>query len=295
MRSSCGPGRDDEPIPDRRQGNVVNWPRAVLSCGNTSVRPWPTRRPRRAEKMLAVGRFAGGIAHDFNNVLTVVFAYGEMLLEEAPRDSQLKRYAQDVLAAACRGRELVEQILEYSRIQLGRLAPVDLASVVAEALELLQGSLPADIRLEANDSELPLVVIGDATQLHRVVMNLCTNAIQAMRAGGTLRVMLENPEFFSEQALSHGTLGPARCLRLIVEPNGSGMDAAPLWRISEPYFTPKNGDQGTGLGLSLVYAIIAECGGAIDVKSTPQQGSTFTVYVRHSEAMLAAAESAVVT
>jgi signal transduction histidine kinase/FixJ family two-component response regulator len=249
------------------------------------------QRLRQAAKMEAVGRFAGGIAHDFNGVLAGVFGYGEMLIENIPADSPLKRYAQNVLTAATRGRELVEQILTYSRSQRGKREPVDVAKVVAETLELLRGSLPAGICLEASVPVSPLVVIGDAIQLHQVVMNLCSNAIQAMRGGGILRVMLEAAELSVERALSHGTLGTGGYLRLIVEDSGSGMDKATLARIFEPFFTTKDVGQGTGLGLSLVYAIITDSGGAIDVKSAPQQGSTFTIYLPRAEVTLATAES----
>ncbi len=120
------------------------------------------QRLRQAEKMEAVGRLAGGIAHDFNNVLAGVFAYGEMLFDETPENSPLKRYAKNVLTAAARGRALVEQILAYSRSQLGKRAPVDVTHVMAETLELLRGSLPADIRLEVSAPKLPLIVIGAA-------------------------------------------------------------------------------------------------------------------------------------
>ena len=250
------------------------------------------QRLRQAEKMEAVGRLAGGVAHDFNNVLAGVLAYGEMLFDEAPGDSPLKRYAQNVLAAATRGRELVEQILAYSRSQDGQRGPVDVANVVAETLELLRGSLPAGIRLEAGGApKLPLVVISDATQLHQVTMNLCRNAIQAMSEGGTLRVILDTVEFTAERALSHGTLGPSHYVRLIVQDSGSGMDEATLDRIFEPFFTTKEIGQGTGLGLSLVYAIVTDSGGAIEVKSTPGQGSIFTVYLKQSQVTLAAASS----
>ncbi|MGO9991796.1 MAG: PAS domain S-box protein [Steroidobacteraceae bacterium] len=247
------------------------------------------QRLRQAEKMEAVGRLAGGVAHDFNNVLAGVLAYGEMLFEEAPVDSPLKRYAQNVLTAASRGRELVEQILAYSRSQDGKRGPVDFANVVAETLELLRGSLPAGIRLEASAPELPLIVIGDATQLHQVAMNLCSNAIHAMSSGGTLRVILETVEIDAERVLLHGMLGPGRYARLIVEDSGSGMDEATLERIFEPFFTTKDVGHGTGLGLSLVYAIITDSGGAVEVQSTPGQGSTFTVYLRQAQAMQAAA------
>src|SRR5260221_10851527 len=116
--------------------------------------------------MEAVGRLAGRIANDFNNVLAGVFAYGEMILEETPEHSPLKRYAKNVLTAATRGRALVEQILAYSRSQLGRRAPIEIGQVVTETLELLRGSLPGAIRLEAGAPQLPLLVICDTTQLH---------------------------------------------------------------------------------------------------------------------------------
>jgi NO-binding membrane sensor protein with MHYT domain/signal transduction histidine kinase len=250
------------------------------------------QRLRQAEKMEAVGRLAGGIAHDFNNVLAGVFAYGEMLFEETPEDSPLKRYAKNVLTAATRGRALVEQILAFSRSQLGKRIPVDVTHVVAETLELLRGCLPANIGLESSAPELPLIVIGDATQLHQVVMNVCSNAIQAMSETGTLRVALEAAELGAERALSHGTLGAGRYVRLTIQDSGSGMDQATLARIFEPFFTTKEIGRGTGLGLSLVYAIVTDAGGAIDVRSALEQGSTFTIYLARAEDALAAAGEA---
>jgi signal transduction histidine kinase len=163
---------------------------------------------------------------------------------------------------------------------------------VAETLELIRGSLPANIHLESDAPDLPLVVFGDATQLHQIVMNLCSNAIQAMRIGGILRVALEPAGFSGEQTLSHGTLESGRYVRLVVEDNGSGMDEATVARIFEPFFTTKEIGTGTGLGLSLVYAIVTDFGGAIDVRSAPGQGSTFMIYLRRSDVMLAAAEAA---
>src|ERR1700719_332726 len=136
----------------------------------------------------------------------------------------LKRYAQNVLTAATRGRALVEQILTYSRSQRGKRAPADVCRIVTETLELVRGSLPANILLDASVPGLPLVVIGDATQLHQVVMNLCSNAIQAMSGDGSLHVALEATDISTERALSHGTLRPGRCVLLTVMDNGSGMD-----------------------------------------------------------------------
>ena len=136
-------------------------------------------RLRQAEKMEAIGRLAGGIAHDFNNVLGGIFAYGEMLYEEAPENSSRKRHARNLLNAAARGRALVEQILAYSRSQGGKREPTDIGRMVAETLELLRGSLPPNITVESRAAGLSLVVMSNATQLHQVIMNLCTNAIHA--------------------------------------------------------------------------------------------------------------------
>jgi signal transduction histidine kinase/ActR/RegA family two-component response regulator len=285
----------------RNETGEVDFVGAVMDVTNTketenrvrlaqAEREQLQQRLRQAEKMEAVGRLAGGIAHDFNNVLAGVFAYGEMLFDETPENSPLKRYAKNVLTAATRGRALVEQILAYSRSQLGKRVPVDLAQIVAETLELLRGSLPADISLESSAPELPLIVIGDATQLHQVVMNVCSNAIQAMSARGTLRVALDAEDLFAELALSHGSLAPGRYVRLTIQDSGSGMDEGTLARIFEPFFTTKEIGRGTGLGLALVYAIVTDAGGAIDVHSTLEQGSTFSIYLARAAAALVGAD-----
>jgi signal transduction histidine kinase/ActR/RegA family two-component response regulator len=242
------------------------------------------QRLRQSEKMEAIGRLAGGIAHDFNNILGGILGYGEMLQEETPEGSRLKRYATNVLAAARRARDLVDQILAYSRAQHGARAPVDLGRIVAETLELVRGSLADGIRLEAKLPGMPLLVVGDATQLHQVLMNLCTNAIQAMGDEGTLRVALEPADVEAERVFAHGHLASGSYVRLAVEDTGSGMDEATLARMFEPFFTTKEPGKGTGLGLSLVYGIVTDSGGAIDVASAPGRGSAFMVYLPRIDA-----------
>jgi PAS domain S-box-containing protein len=237
------------------------------------------QRLRQAEKMEAVGRLAGGIAHDFNNILGGILGYAEMLAENAPVGSPLKRYADNVLTGANRASALVEQILSYSRTQRGQRVPVELVRVVGESLELVRGSLAQGIRLEAELSATPLYVVGDPTQLHRVIMNLCTNAMHAMGEGGTLRVTLADTALEAGRALSHTTLLQGAYVCLTVEDSGTGMDRETLDRIFEPFFTTKEVDKGTGLGLSLVYGIVTDSGGAIDVASSPGQGSRFTIYL----------------
>jgi signal transduction histidine kinase/CheY-like chemotaxis protein len=237
------------------------------------------QRLRQAQKMEAVGRLAGGIAHDFNNILGGILGYAEMLVEQTTAGSPFKRYAQNVLTAANRARGLVDQILAYSRSQRGKRVAVDLSRIVAETLELVRGSLDPEISLEAKLPAAPLRVFGDATQLHQVVMNLCTNAIQAMGGKGTLRVTLETAEVGAERPLAHGSVVPGTYARLSVEDTGSGMDEATLGRIFEPFFTTKEVGKGTGLGLALVYGIITDAGGAIDVASAPGRGTAFTIYM----------------
>ena len=236
-------------------------------------------RLRQAEKMEAIGRLAGGIAHDFNNVLGGIFAFGEMLYEEAPESSSRKRHARNLLTAASRGRALVEQILVYSRSQGGKREPTDVGRMVAETLELVRGSLPPNITVESRAAGLSLVVMSSATQLHQVITNLCSNAIQALGKAGALRVTLAASDVSAERALSHGRLMPGRYACLSVEDSGCGMDAATLARIFEPFFTTKEVGRGTGLGLSIVHAIVTDLGGAIDVTSAPAQGSTFAIYL----------------
>jgi signal transduction histidine kinase/CheY-like chemotaxis protein len=242
------------------------------------------QRLRQSEKMEAIGRLAGGIAHDFNNILGGILGYGEMLQEETPEGSRLRRYANNVLTAASRARDLVEQILAYSRAQRGSRSPVDLGRIVAETLELVRGSLADGIRLEATLPRTPLLVMGDATQLHQVLMNLCTNAIQAMGEEGVLRVTLQPADVAAERAFVHGNLAAGSYARLSVEDSGTGMDQATLARMFEPFFTTKEAGKGTGLGLSLVYGIVTDSGGAIEVASAPGQGSRFVVYLPRIDA-----------
>src|SRR5262249_47137585 len=182
-------------------------------------------RLRQAERMEAIGRFAGGIAHDFNNVLSGISAFGEMLYEEAPENSSRKRHARNVLTAASRGRALVEQILAYGRSQGSKREPTDIGRMVAETLELVRGSLPPNIMVEPAAPGVPLVVMSSATQLHQVIMNLCSNAIHALGKGGTLRVALAATEVSAARTLSHGTLAPGRHACLTVADDGCGMDA----------------------------------------------------------------------
>ena len=237
------------------------------------------QRLRQAEKMEALGRLAAGVAHDFNNVLGVILGYGEQLLVDAPAGSKRRLCADNVITAGMRGRDLVRQILVYSRSEPSARSPIDIVPAVHETLELVRGSIPAGICLGARLVESPLVVVCNETQLHQVVMNLCTNAIQAMSGAGQLRVGVEPIEIAVEREALHGSLPAGRYASITVSDTGTGMDSATLERIFEPFFTTKRVGLGTGLGLALVHTIVTESGGAIDVESAPGEGTQFTIYL----------------
>jgi PAS domain S-box-containing protein len=234
---------------------------------------------RQSQKMEAMGTLAGGIAHDFNNILGAIFGYGELAYQHSAAGSSLRRYLDNVMHAAQRAKALVERILGFSRSGLGERVPVNVQSVIEETLELLAASLPAGIRLEKTLEGGDAAVIGDTTYLHQVAMNLCTNAVHAMDRGGLLKVVLDRVQLSEQCLLSRGTLAPGAYVRLIVSDTGAGIAPAVLERMFDPFFTTKGVGEGTGLGLSLVHGIVAELGGAIDVATSPGQGTKFEIWL----------------
>jgi CheY-like chemotaxis protein len=228
---------------------------------------------------------AGGIAHNFNNILGAIIGYGEMALAALPADGgQPGRYVQQVMTAGQRGKALVDQILAFSRRGEHQRRPTRVQSVVEETVDLLRASLPTTIairtRLEAEDA----TVLGDPSQLQQVVVNLAANAAQAMDGQGTLKIALDAVDLTGDLALSHGSVPAGRYARLTVSDAGRGMDEATAERVFEPFFTTKAAGSGTGLGLSTVHGIVADHGGAINVRSRPGAGSTFEVYLARTQA-----------
>ncbi|HXL87163.1 MAG TPA: ATP-binding protein, partial [Gemmatimonadaceae bacterium] len=234
---------------------------------------------RQSQKMEAIGTLAGGIAHDFNNILGAILGYGELAHQHSAAGSALRRYLDNVMHAAGRAKTLVERILGFSRSGLGERVPVNVQSVIEETLELLAASLPAGIRLEKTLEAGDAAVIGDATHLHQVAMNLCTNALHAMQRGGVLSVVLERVELSEHRSLSRGTLSPGAYVRLVVSDTGTGIPPAVLERMFDPFFTTKGVGEGTGLGLSLVHGIVAELGGAVDVATQAGEGTKFEIWL----------------
>jgi signal transduction histidine kinase len=240
------------------------------------------RQRRQAQRLEAMGTLAGGIAHDFNNLLGAILGYGERALRDAPRQGRLRRDLESIVAAGERGRSLVDSVLTFSRSGVGELVLVHVEGVVREVLDLLDAKLPDGIVVEAELDAGRAAMQGDPTQVHQILMNLATNAIQAMPDGGTLRVALKTVRNDTPRAATIGTLAAGEYIVLAVEDAGVGIPADLIDRIFDPFFTTKEVGAGTGLGLSLVHGVVMEVGGAIDLASTVGAGSRFTVHLPRS-------------
>ena len=233
---------------------------------------------REAQKMDAVGTLAGGVAHDFNNVLAGIL--GNLELARQTLDPVHPAFAnlEQIHRASLRARNLVQQILTFSRHQPQRLLSQPLRPVIEEGLQLLRATLPTVVHIEARLAEAPVVVRADATQVQQVLMNLCTNAWHALQGStGRIEVGLEVAELAGTKTASGPLSG--RHAHLWVSDDGCGMDPAAVARIFEPFYTTKPVGQGTGLGLSVVHGIVSAHGGAVAVESAPGQGSHFHIYL----------------
>nr|MDA3832219.1 ATP-binding protein [Spirochaetales bacterium] len=218
------------------------------------------------QKMESIGTLAGGIAHDFNNILSVILGYTELALETTPQESSATENINQVLQAGHRAKELVQQILTFSRQSAQELHPLKVQPVIKECLKLLRSSIPTTIELQQYIDDTCQEILGDPTKLHQIIMNLCTNAYHAMRKqGGTLKVSLSRVELSQDDLDKKIELNPGMYMRLAVSDTGSGIDNITLKRIFEPYFTTKDKGDGTGLGLSIVHGIVKSLGGAITV------------------------------
>ena len=237
------------------------------------------RKLRQAQRLETVGTLAGGIAHDFNNILGAILGYGEMAQRDVPEGSRLARDIDSIIVAGERGRALVERLLAFSRSAVNERVPVHVEGVVREVLDLVSAKLPSSVTVHLWLHAGPAAVLGDATQVHQVVANLVTNAIQAMPAGGRLRVELAAERVEAPRAGTVGARGPGDYVVLTVADTGGGIAPEIIDRIFDPFFTTKDVGTGTGLGLSLVHGNVTDLGGAVDVESTVGAGTTFTVYL----------------
>ncbi|NGZ28731.1 MAG: PAS domain S-box protein [Magnetococcales bacterium] len=233
---------------------------------------------RQAMKMEAIGTLTGGIAHDFNNILGVILGFTELALKRIPKDSQPYADMREVFQAGLRARDLVAQLLTFSRRSEGRISrPLMLDPLIKEVMKFLAAVLPATLEVKCLFKHQGLHILGDPTQVHQILMNLCTNAAQSLEGmPGTLTVTLQQTTLNSNEAeLLH--LPAGAYATLVVEDSGPGIPEAILPRIFDPFFTTKRVGQGTGLGLSVVHGLVHDAGGAIQVQSTLGQGTTFRV------------------
>ncbi|MEQ8247543.1 MAG: ATP-binding protein [Alphaproteobacteria bacterium] len=236
------------------------------------------RQLQQAQRMDAIGTLAGGIAHDFNNILSIIMGYGGLIQQDLPEGTEARENADMVVQAARRARELVEQILTFSRHSDDQAKkPLDPKPVVKEVLKLIRSTVPATIEIVQEIGEDEGRLLGDVSQLHQIVMNLCTNAVHAMGAGpGRLLVSLTRENLDAEAAAAWGVRS-GDFWHLSVADSGEGIAPDVLDRVFEPFFTTKERGQGTGLGLAVVHGIVTDHGGVVRAESRLGQGATFHV------------------
>jgi PAS domain S-box-containing protein len=272
-----------------RSGRVSGY---VYIVDDISHRRIAEHRLRQAQRMEAVGQLTGGIAHDFNNLLAIIQGNLELISERVPVDQGLPEMSQAALAATERGAILTHRLLAFSRRQ--QLAPivVDVERLIADSIVVLSRSIEESIRIEcAIDPGLWKIRI-DPSQLENVLLNLATNARDAMPDGGTLTIGAENAIFEEQETPLEGTVAPGAYVRLTVGDTGTGMSAEVMARAMEPFFTTKPVGRGTGLGLSMVYGFVKQSGGHIDLRSTPGAGTLVTLYLPEAGTGIRAGEPA---
>ena len=247
---------------------------------------------KQAEKMQAVGHLAGGIAHDFNNILGAILGYGELAQAKAG-DNDIRRYIDTIMDAGNRAKALVTQILSYSRAEGAEKIPVIVGPIAQEVCDLVRGSSPqqVEVKYEGGDAE-GAAVLGDPTRLHQLLMNLSTNAVQAMgEAGGTLEIRVDREDIEAPRKVRTGEIPSGEYVRITVRDSGHGIAPEVIDRIFEPFFTTKPAGRGTGLGLALVHSVVVEHKGFIEVDSQLGHGTTFTVWMPQVQAEIGPVES----
>ena len=258
-------------------GQVSN---AVLHLRDVSYQERLEKRLRRAQKLEAVGTLAGGIAHDFNNILTPILLNAELGMQLLEPGDILRKPLEDIIKAGVRARQLIKQILAFSRRGSLRSTRVALAPLVRETLELMRPTLPASVEASFDEGSEPLAVMADPSLVHQVLANLMENALHAMRErGGALSVALARHEAHGGDPTGDTALAPGEYALLAVGDTGHGMDASLLEKIFVPFFTTKRPGEGTGMGLATVHGIVRSLGGAVRAESELGRGSLFKVYL----------------
>ena len=257
-----------------KNGNPIG---SVINLRDISLQKKLEAQLQQAQKMEAIGTMAGGIAHDFNNILSSVIGYTELTLDSEKKGTFQYKNLQEVLSAGNRARDLVKQILTFSRQVDHEQKPIQLKPQIKEALKMIRASIPSTIEIDQNLQSDELIM-ADPTQIHQILMNLCTNAAHAMENnGGRLTVSLMDADLDSEFISRHPNLKPGSYINLIISDTGHGISPDVMEKIFDPFFTTKEKGKGTGLGLSVVHGIVRSCGGEIFAYSEPGKGSTFKI------------------
>ncbi len=266
-RSTISPVKNEE-------GEIVNFVAVTLDVTHETEME---ERLQQAQKMEAIGTLAGGIAHDFNNILTSIIGYAQLAETETVGNETAQTYLGQVSKAGNRAADLIKQILSFSRNSMRERSLLNFPSLVKEALKLLRSTIPTTIEIDQSIDEGCGLILADATQMHQVVMNLCTNAYQAIKEHGTITVSLDDVTLDQVSPGMRADPNLPHYARLVVRDTGCGMDEDTEQRIFEPYFTTKKGGEGTGLGLSMVHSIVYAHDGYISVDSRKGEGTEFTV------------------
>ncbi len=244
-----------------------------------------------SQKMLSIGTLAGGIAHDFNNILGAILGYADLTLEDVPESSTAKEYAREIRRASIRAKNLVKQILAFSRKEVQSLKPIKLQNSIKEIITMLRSTTPTTIEIHQSIDEQCCTVQADPTQINQVLVNLCTNASQAMiDTGGVLEIGLKEEMLDKQHLQKHPHLQQGTYIVLSVSDTGTGIDPKIREKIFDPFFTTKGVGQGTGMGLAVVYGIVKSHGGAITVESTLGKGTTFHILLPRSGQQVAEAK-----
>jgi two-component system NtrC family sensor kinase len=265
---------------------------AIMTLTNITERTALEQQLRQAQKMEAVGRLAGGIAHDFNNMLMAIVGYASLGRELSPVEGKLQSYFDQVLAAADKATDLTRQILAFSRKQVMQTAPANVNGIILGMGKMVTRLLGEDIEITLKLSGSDLVALVDRAQIEQVLMNLCTNARDAMPNGGQLVIGTQEVAVDAQGIVAHGLEAPGRYALITVSDTGSGMDEQTRQRIFEPFFTTKELGKGTGLGLSIVYGIVKQHHGQVTAYSEPGHGTTFRIYLPLTEDAAAEAVTA---
>ena len=233
---------------------------------------------RQSQKMEAIGKLASGIAHEFNNVLGIILGNAELALDDVPDWNPARESLKEIRTASFRAKEVVRQILSFARKTMTALKPLEINTIVKESLKLMRASIPAMVDIQTNISPEPKMIMGDPTEIHQIVINLCTNASYAMKtSGGLLEVGICEVTLDEKTASRYEDLSPGDFVKMTVKDSGEGIAPDILEKVFEPYFTTKEFGAGSGMGLAVVYGIVKKCKGAIKIDSTVGEGTTVEV------------------